>query len=248
MSTRRSSAMKMFLTIHGAIAALYGVILAYDLATPTPISTDDAGLLEACRQLCAEYGLVPTGHVRNDAEAYLAATGTRQLTEELGAILKDEGFRPVTTQPHRLIQQPAPSFTLSDSNDAPRSLSEWSGRPLVLVFYYGYGCSHCVAQLFAINEDLHLLRELGAEVIALSSDSPEHTREKYAEYGAFNFPVLSDPENKVAAAYGVADGDRLDHGTFVIDRHGKVVWAYQGGTPFLDNRTLLHVLAKTDLE
>lgn len=246
MKKKPTSHKRAFFTILSIIVLMYGAILAYDIATPPRASADDAGLLEACRQLCAEYGLVPTGHIRDDANAYLAATQTTKLTDALSAILADDSFRPVSTQPHSLVQQSAPHFSLHDSDNAPRSLTEWSGRPMVLVFYYGYGCSHCVAQLFAIDKDLPLFRELGAQVIALSADTPEHTRKRFGKYGAFDFPVLSDPENGVAAAYGVAEGERLDHGTFVINSDGKVVWAYQGGTPFLDNRTLLHVIAKTE--
>jgi hypothetical protein len=37
----------------------------------------------------------------------------------------------------------------------------------------------------------------------------------------------------------------MDHGTFVLDRHGKVIWSQQGGEPWLDNKTLLHVIAKS---
>ncbi|MBY0461403.1 MAG: peroxiredoxin family protein, partial [Gemmataceae bacterium] len=60
------------------------------------------------------------------------------------------------------------------------------------------------------------------------------------------FPVLSDPSNAVATKYGTytpsakpgEDGDLL-HGTFVIDRKGRVVWANRGDGPFTENHTLL---------
>jgi hypothetical protein len=37
----------------------------------------------------------------------------------------------------------------------------------------------------------------------------------------------------------------MNHGTFIVDSHGKVIWGAQGKEPFLDNKTLLHVLAKS---
>jgi peroxiredoxin len=118
--------------------------------------------------------------------------------------------------------------------------------PVVLVFYYGYTCNHCVSQLFGLSKDIEKFRELGAQVVAVSADPLELTRERYEKYGAFAFPVLSDQGNAVAQKYGTfipspkkgEDGD-LAHGTFVISRQGKIVWANRGDGPFTENRTLL---------
>src|SRR5262249_13085079 len=124
--------------------------------------------------------------------------------------------------------------------------------PVVLVFYYGYYCNHCVAQLFALHEDVKKFRELGAEVIAVSADPPELTRQRFERSGAFAFPVLADPGHKAAQRYGVfrpAAGnvpEELRHGTFVIGRDGRVHWAYRGSEPFTGNATLLYELARLE--
>jgi peroxiredoxin Q/BCP len=132
----------------------------------------------------------------------------------------------------------------------PASLEEFLARgPVVLVFYYGYSCNHCVSQLFDLNEDLKYFRELGATTAAIGPDSPAKTREKYAEFGAFGFPVLSDSDRQVAARYGLFRpklGDVAEwqaHGTFVLDRQGIVRWANTGSEPFTGNVTLLAELA-----
>jgi len=113
--------------------------------------------------------------------------------------------------------------------------------PVVLVFYYGYLCDHCVSQLFAIDKDLARFRELGATVLAISPDTAELTRSRFKQYGAFAFPVLSDPGNKVATKYETyvpsatagQEGDLL-HGTFIISRQGKIVWTNRGEAPFTE--------------
>jgi thioredoxin-dependent peroxiredoxin len=123
----------------------------------------------------------------------------------------------------------------------------------VLVFYYGYHCNHCVSQLFALDKDLEKFRELGVQVVAVSADPSELTRERFKQYGAFGFPVLADPGNKIAEKYetytpGPAagkDGDLL-HGTFIITRQGKIVWMNRGEGPFTENRTLLHEVARVE--
>jgi peroxiredoxin len=124
-------------------------------------------------------------------------------------------------------------------------------RPVVVVFYLGYGCSHCVAQLLALDKDLHYFRELDADIVAISSDTPEHTSERYKEYGEFHFPVLADVDYAVSQKWGVylpeteEKPEFMNHGTFVIDRSGQVVWGSIGKEPFLDNKTLLHIIAKS---
>lgn len=252
---KRSPAQRAFLGFLGAVAVLYLGLVTYHLAVPQVRDAgprENANLLEQCRQLCQSYGLLPTGHLALDAEAYLTAVKSQRLTDDLQTILADETFSVAETQFHPLLEQPAPSFSLKDHTGKERSSSEWTGRgPVVLVFYYGYGCSHCVAQLFALDKDLALFRELGADIVAVSSDSPEHTTEKYKEYGEFKFPVLSDPDNRVAQTYGTftpkteEKPEKLYHGTFVIDAKGQVIWASFGNEPFLDNKSLLHILAKS---
>jgi peroxiredoxin len=115
--------------------------------------------------------------------------------------------------------------------------------PVVLVFYYGFHCDHCVRQLFDMQRDLPLFREAGAQVMAVSADPPEWTRQRFREFGRFAFPVLSDPGNKVARAYQVCRADSLRHGTFIVDQGGTVRWANVGDAPFRCNAALLAELA-----
>src|SRR5262249_22473275 len=104
----------------------------------------------------------------------------------------------IRSQDHKLLAEDAPDFELRDHHGQKRHLSDFTKKgPVVLVFYYGYFCDHCVSQLFALQDDVRYFHELGAEVVAVSPDSPETTRERYQDYGAFEFPVLSDPDNKV---------------------------------------------------
>jgi peroxiredoxin len=182
-----------------------------------------------------------------EAQADLDRRNYKPLSEPLAALVNDPNYKPIPTQAHPLLGQPAPDFSLSDTDGKPVSLSEkLKDGPVVLVFYYGYNCNHCVSQLFALSKDIDKFRELGVTVVSISADPSEQTRERFKQYGAFGFPVLSDPSNAVATKYGTytpsakpgEDGDLL-HGTFVIDRKGRVVWANRGDGPFTENRTLL---------
>jgi thioredoxin-dependent peroxiredoxin len=176
----------------------------------------------------------------------------RPLSRPLEELLADPNYKPVPTQAHPLLGKPAPDFTLSDAYKKDWSLTlRLKKGPVVLVFYYGYYCNHCVSQLFALHKDADKFHELGAEVVAISADTPELTRERFKEYGAFAFPVLCDPGHKVARKFGTIRGSvegegEPSHGTFIISRSGRVVWANRGGEPFTENLTLLLELARCE--
>ena len=216
----------------------------------TPFA-EKMGLLEECRQVCMKFGLLTTGHIKNDAEAYLEKAGARKLSEGLVSILSDQSFQPAASQPHPLLNKPAPEFELRNVDGQLQSLTQIrGGGPAIVVFYYGYGCSHCVAQLFGLNNDRRHFEELGIPVLAISPDTPDHTAEKYKEYGAFQFPVLSDPDYAAARAYGTYipatddKGEILLHGTFLISPEGLILWANTGTEPFIDNKSLLLRMAE----
>ncbi|MEY2724602.1 MAG: putative peroxiredoxin [Planctomycetota bacterium] len=250
----RDTGTRIFLGILFLVACFYAVVLIYHSANPPQAQTAaaDEGFLERCRQICLRYGLVSTGNLRRDAELYIQAAQPNQLTAGLSEILSSPASQPAASQNSVLLNHPAPDFSLPDHSQTLQHLSQLGqNRPLVVVFYLGYGCSHCVAQLVSLERDSHYFRELDADIIAISADSPQHTTERFAEYGRFGFSVLSDSDHAVSEKWGVFhpttdDNDQwMEHGTFVIDRHGKVIWSQQGGEPWLDNKTLLQVIAKS---
>ncbi len=190
-------------------------------------------------------------NVAAEAKEYLRERNVKPLEVDLDTLLAESHDKSLPTLPHPLLNQPAPGFELSNHNGQKQSLAEQLSRgPVVVVFYYGYYCNHCVSQLFALQDDIAKFRELGAEVVAISADTPQQTTEKFAKYGQFTFPVLADPDNKTAEAFSIyapaneGKKERLLHGTFVLDKEGVVRWCHYGDAPFTANATLLVELAK----
>ena len=70
---------RLFLGFLGCVACLYAVIVVYHLMTINQPKTvpfaQEMGFMEECRQVCLKYGLLTTGHVKNDARAYLQKVG-----------------------------------------------------------------------------------------------------------------------------------------------------------------------------
>lgn len=98
----------------------------------------------------------------------------------------------------------APDFTLTDATGTEVTLSELlTTGPVVLTWYRGGWCPHCNIALKNLQEALPTFKEVGATLVALSPELPDHSLTT-SEKQALDFPVLSDVGLTVADAYGVS--------------------------------------------
>ena len=123
----------------------------------------------------------------------------------------------------------APEFKLPSTPDQMVSLSEFRGRPVILVFYPADWSPVCGDQTALYNEMLPEFSRYGAEMIGISVDGP-WCHLAFAKDRKLRFPLLADfePKGAVAASYGVyrqADGVS-DRALFVIDAEGLIHWSY----------------------
>ncbi|SFK50485.1 Peroxiredoxin [Sphingomonas sp. NFR04] len=97
----------------------------------------------------------------------------------------------------------APAFTLTDPDGTPVSSAALLAKgPLVVSFYRGVWCPYCNMELQALQEALPAFQALGASLIAISPQTAVNSR-KSVRQNALDFPILSDPHNDVAAAFGL---------------------------------------------
>ena len=74
-------------------------------------------------------------------------------TAPLGDILAHPDLIP--SHHHPRLGRPAPEFELTDAEGKAWNLKGLrAGGPVVVIFYQGYSCVHCVRQLFDVNKDL----------------------------------------------------------------------------------------------
>ncbi len=154
----------------------------------------------------------------------------------------DVGERPDlnTLGPVAWTPPPAHDFSLPNGEGESITLQDFKGRPLVLIFYLGYGCLHCAEQLDKFAENAELFEKAGFEVLAISTDSEadlRKSREKWEEKGdTFPFPLLADPAMAAFRQWDTYDDFEKApiHGTFVISPTGKVLWQDTGADPFMD--------------
>jgi len=126
----------------------------------------------------------------------------------------------------------APAFSLLDQEGKLVSLSDFKGRKLLLYFYPKADTPGCTKQACSIRDASKELKKLGAAAVGISPNEPSRQK-KFDDKYNLGFPLLSDPDNKVAKAYG-AWGEKSMYGkkyegiirsSFVIDGQGKILQA-----------------------
>lgn len=102
------------------------------------------------------------------------------------------------------INSKAPEFKLKDQSGVDVSLKELRKKgPVVVLFYRGNWCPYCSRQLKALQDSLGVLYDKGVQVVAITAEKQEGIDSTIRKSGAV-FPILHDPDMKVAAAYQVA--------------------------------------------
>ena len=158
----------------------------------------------------------------------------------------DVGDRPPldTLGPFRWQPSPAPEFVLRDSENDKISLKDYRGKPLLVIFYLGHGCVHCIEQLNLFAPTASDYKQAGISLLAVSTDSVEglkKTLEKSKSEDGFPFPIASNESLDVFKAYRAYDDfEKMPlHGTFLIDGNGLVRWQDISYEPFTETQFLL---------
>jgi peroxiredoxin Q/BCP len=131
------------------------------------------------------------------------------------------------------VGDPAPAFTLPDETGAPVSLSQFAGKRVVLYFYPKDDTPGCTKEACAFRDGRSQLARRNAVVLGVSADSVESHRKFKQKYG-LTFPLLSDADRKVCAAYGVWKQKSLygrlfmgiSRATFIIGPDGRIEKAF----------------------
>ncbi len=132
-----------------------------------------------------------------------------------------------------MVSQQAPDFSLYDSEKKPVKLSDFRQDKNVLLLFFPLAfTSTCTQELCAVRDDIAKYTNLNAQVLGISGDSV-YALANYKEEQGFNFPLLSDFNKEVSAAYGsIYESFTLmqmkgvcKRSAFIIDKQGIVQYA-----------------------
>jgi len=97
----------------------------------------------------------------------------------------------------------APAFSLQASDGKTYSLADFKGKRAVVVAWYPKAFTKgCTIECKSLAESGHLIREYDVAYFMASTDAVD-VNTRFAEEQEADFPLLSDPEGKVAKAYDV---------------------------------------------
>lgn len=190
----------------------------------------------------ADEGLPILGRLQPVAQAAGVEGDWRQTAAEG----KDAGVRPELDAlgPFRWRPRLAPAFHLECDRGGTVELGALKGKPVLLVFYLGSGCVHCIEQLNLLAPLAGRFAEAGIEIYAVSTeamaDLPRTTDQAKSGAG-FPFPLLADPSLAAFRMYRAYDDfeQQALHGLFLLDGAGYLRWQNISKKPFSQLEWLL---------
>jgi peroxiredoxin len=127
--------------------------------------------------------------------------------------------------------QSAPQFTLFSSELKEVSVSDFKGKKVVIHFFPMAFTGVCTAQLCTMRDSFGYYDGLNAQILGISVDSP-FTLAKFKEENNYQFPLLSDFNKEVSAAYGAIYEEFAfklkgvsKRAAFVLDEEQNVIYA-----------------------
>ncbi len=127
----------------------------------------------------------------------------------------------------------APAFKLATDGGGQISLSGLKGKAFVLYFYHKDDTSGCTREAIEFTKLAKKFQELGVSLVGISKDGTA-SHDRFKAKHKLKLTLASDPETKIAQAYGVWVEKTLygrkymgmERATFLIDASGKIreVW------------------------
>ncbi|RDI94920.1 peroxiredoxin [Meiothermus sp. QL-1] len=131
---------------------------------------------------------------------------------------------------------PLPEATVYTQEALPQRLPELlAGRPGVLLFFPAAHTRVCEKELCTVRDGLAAYNQLGAQVYAISVDTP-WTLAAYARSLGLSFPLLSDYNREATRAFGLEISLKglpgfAQRAAYVVTPEGRVAWAWVAEVP-----------------
>lgn len=122
-----------------------------------------------------------------------------------------------------------PNFTAKDTNGNDFHSQNWIGKkPMVIYFYPKDNTPGCTTQACSFRDQYEDFKDLGSEVIGISSDSVQ-SHQKFTQQFKLPFILLSDSDKKIRTLFGVPAnlfGLLPGRVTYVTDKTGIIIMIF----------------------
>ena len=155
-------------------------------------------------------------------------------------------FSSASSDQKQWVGKPAPSFKLQDQNAKWHELKQYQGKWVVLYFYPKDDTRVCTEQACSFRDNYEEFKELGAEVIGISSDSNK-SHQKFASKHQLPFILLSDNNKKLRKLFGVPNdlfGLIPGRVTYVVNKNGIIEMVFNSMSGKIHIEKALEILKK----
>jgi thioredoxin-dependent peroxiredoxin len=139
-----------------------------------------------------------------------------------------------------------PNFTAKDSNGNVFDIQNYVGKQAVVIYFYPKDDTPgCTVQACSFRDNYQDFKDLGAEVIGISSDSVQSHIKFQSKY-KLPFILLSDHDKKLRKLFGVENSLIFIPGreTFVADKNGIIKMIFNSMSAKIHIDKALSILKK----
>ncbi len=123
------------------------------------------------------------------------------------------------------IGDPITPFSAEDITGKLIALNDYKGSPVILRFFL-VDCKFCTADTPAFNAYFDKHQSNGLKIVYINNDAPNlEAVKKFAEKLAIRFPVIADPEARIATQYNI----KAQPLTLMLDPEHRLIAALLGG-------------------
>lgn len=115
----------------------------------------------------------------------------------------------------------APEFTVKDTNGKTVSLSDFTGKTVVMYFYPKDDTPGCTKEAQSFRDNYTEYQNKDMVVLGVSMDN-EASHKAFTEKYGLPFQLLADVDGTITKAYNVEGNKYSKRVTYIIDAEGKI--------------------------
>ncbi len=156
---------------------------------------------------------------------YLFVSAAAVLVAAAGFIPFTEARAEVEVKQLKL-GDPAPKLDIGEwIQGGPVTVASEADKKVRVVEFWATWCPPCRESIPHLNELYKKYRDKGLDLVAITSEDPEHVKSFVKERGdKMVYPVAVDKDFMTATAYMLGFNQEYIPYAFVVDTNGKIVW------------------------